>query len=176
MWAGSIRGGLIGMKETYLHTYGDVPLNSTGGLSYKTVTGMYEDRDHILWFGTDGDGIKRFDPQTGVFRHYPETFDRKVVSVIDYGEKELLLSVFSQGIYRFDKSSGRLREYTVADSERSRRIFRAGLSVHLSRQDKDRLGIGPGLGSKILAHSNASLYAHVCAIIILPICVLEYGN
>ncbi|RHR61812.1 helix-turn-helix domain-containing protein [Parabacteroides sp. AF17-28] len=138
MWAGSIRGGLIGMKETYLHTYGDVPLNSTGGLSYKTVTGMYEDRDHILWFGTDGDGINRFDPQTGVFRHYPETFDRKVVSVIDYGEKELLLSVFSQGIYRFDKSSGRLREYTVADSERSRRIFRAGLSVHLSRQDKDR--------------------------------------
>ena len=27
MWAGSIRGGLIGMKEIYFYTYGDVPLN-----------------------------------------------------------------------------------------------------------------------------------------------------
>lgn len=141
MWAGSIRGGLIGMKETYLYTYGDVPLNSTGGLSYKTVTGMYEDRDHILWFGTDGDGINRFDSQAGIFRHYPETFDKKVVSVIDYEGKELLLSIFSQGLYRFDKFSGHLREHTVADSGKSRRMFRSGLSVHLSRLDKDRFFI-----------------------------------
>lgn len=138
IWAGSIRGGLIGMKEIYLYTYGDVPLNSTEGLSYRTVTGMYEDQDHLLWLGTDGDGLNRFDPQTGLFRHYPSTFDRKVVSVIDYNENELLLSVFSQGLYRFDKRSGQLREYKIADAEKSRRMFRAGPSVHLSRLDKDR--------------------------------------
>ena len=57
------------------------------------------------------------------------------------------------------------------------RVHGVGGAVFIvSRQDKDRLGISPGLGSKILAHSNASLYAHVCAIIILRIWALEYGN
>lgn len=138
MWAGSIRGGLIGMKEIHLYTYGDVPLNSSGGLSYKTITGMYEDEDHTVWFGTDGDGINRFDPETGLFRHYPETFDRKVVSMIDYDGEDLLLSVFSRGLYRFNKRSGQLREYPVADAAKSRKMFRFGPSVHLSRLNKER--------------------------------------
>ncbi|MBC5632941.1 helix-turn-helix domain-containing protein [Parabacteroides sp. N37] len=141
MWAGSIRGGLIGMKEICLYTYGNMPLNSTGGLSHKTVTSLYEDRDHILWFGTDGEGINRFDPQTGLFRHYPATFDKKVVSIIDYGEDELLLSIFSLGLYRFNKESGQLWEYNVAGIEKSRRLFRSGLAVHLDRRDEERFYI-----------------------------------
>lgn len=141
MWAGSIRGGLIGMKEIYLYTYGDVPPASTGGLSYRTVTSLYEDRDHILWFGTDGNGINRFDPQTGQFRHYPATFDKKVVSIVEYDEDELLLSIFSQGLYRFHKKTGELREYVVADAEKSRRLFRFGLAVHLNRPDEEHFYI-----------------------------------
>ncbi|WP_298551779.1 two-component regulator propeller domain-containing protein [uncultured Parabacteroides sp.] len=141
MWAGSIRGGLIGMKEINLYTYGSVPLNSTGGLSYKTVTSLYEDRDHILWLGTDGDGINRFDPRTGRFRHYPATFGKKVVSIVEYDEDELLLSIFSQGLYRFHKETGELHEYVIADAGESRRLFRFGLAVHLDRLDKERFYI-----------------------------------
>ncbi len=135
IWAGSIRGGLIGLKRTYFYTYGDAQLNSTSGLSYKTVTSLYEDRDHILWLGTDGDGINRFDPRTSQFRHYPATFDKKVVSIVEYDEDELLLSIFSQGLYRFHKKTGELQEYIVADAEKSRRLFRLGLAVHLGRLD-----------------------------------------
>lgn len=141
MWAGSIRGGLIGMKEIYFYTYGDVPLNSADGLSYKTVTSLYEDRDHILWFGTDGDGINRFDPQKEEFRHYPATFDKKVVSIIEYNEEELLLSIFSQGLYRFHKKTGELREYVVTDAGKSRRLLRVGLAIHLDRLDKEHFYI-----------------------------------
>lgn len=141
MWAGSIRGGLIGMKKIYLYTYGNVPLNSTSGLSYRTVTSQYEDRNHILWFGTDGGGINRFDPKTGLFQHYPTTFGKKVVSIIEYDEDELLLSIFSQGLYRFHKESGKLQEYVVADATKSRRLFRFGLAVHLDRLDETRFYI-----------------------------------
>ena len=51
-----------------------------------------------------------------------------------------------------------------------------GAVLIVGGQDKDRLGIGPGLGSKILAHIDASLYGYVCTIIILRIWVWEYGN
>lgn len=44
---------------------------------------------------------------------------------------ELLLSIFSQGLYRFHKKTGELQEYIVADAEKSRRLFRLGLAVHL---------------------------------------------
>lgn len=137
MWAGSIRGGLIGMKEVYMKTYKDAPLNSAYGLSDKTVIAMYEDSDGLLWLGTDGGGLNRLDPAIKQFRHYPATFDTKVVSIIDYNEKELLLSLFNKGLYLFNKQSGLMREYPVAGKERYTRIFCQGLSVNLGRLDKD---------------------------------------
>ncbi len=139
IWAGSIRGGLIGMKEVLMKTYKDAPMNSVYGLSEKTVVGMYEDNNGIIWLGTDGGGINRFDPQTKLFKHYPATDQAKVVSIIDFNENELLLSYFSRGLYLFNKQTGTVREYAVTDRRgKHNQMFRSGKSVHLSRLNKDR--------------------------------------
>lgn len=137
MWVGSIRDGLIGIKEVYMKTYKDAPLNSAYGLSDKTVIAMYEDHDGFLWLGTDGGGVNRFDPTIKQFTHYPSTFDTKVVSIIDYNEKELLLSLFDKGLFLFNKQSGLMREYPVTDKERYTRMFCQGISVNLCRLDED---------------------------------------
>lgn len=138
MWAGSIRGGLIGMKEIYMRTYQDVFLNSAYGLSEKVVVGMYEDQDSMIWLGTDGGGMNRLDPHTGLFRHYPSTYPSKIVSIIDYDATELLYSGFGEGVFLLDKQTGKVREYPVTDADKHNTLFRLGKSVHLFRLDETR--------------------------------------
>lgn len=136
MWAGSIRGGLIGMKEIYIRTYQDVFLNSAYGLSEKIVGGMYEDQDNMIWLGTDGGGMNRFDPHTGLFRHYPSTYRSKIVSIIDYNATELLYSGFGEGLYLFNKQTGKVREYPVTNEDKHNTMFKVGRSVQLFRLDE----------------------------------------
>lgn len=153
MWAGSIRGGLIGMKEIYMKTYQDVLLNSSYGLSEKVVVGMYEDKDHVIWLGTDGGGINRFDPQAGIFRHYPSTYLSKIVSIIDYSATELLVSSFGDGLYLFNKQTGKMKEYLVADTDKHNTLFRLGKSVNLYRLDERHFYL---LGDSVYLYDQSS--------------------
>lgn len=136
MWAGGIRCGLVGLKEVYLKTYRDALLNSAYGLSEKTVSGMYEDKGGTIWLGTDGGGMNRLDPRTGLFRHYPSTYPSKIVSIIDYSSTELLYSCFGGGLYLFNKQTGALKEYSVAYPDKFNMLFKQGKSVHLVRLDE----------------------------------------
>jgi signal transduction histidine kinase/DNA-binding response OmpR family regulator/ligand-binding sensor domain-containing protein len=138
LWAGSIRGGLIGMKEVYMKTYRDAFPNSTYGLSNRAVTAMYEDPEGVVWLGTDGGGMNRLDPRTGSVRHYPSTYPSKIVSIIDYSATELLFSRFGEGLYLFNKQTGKVKEYPVTDTEKHNILFRLGKSVQLYRLDDKR--------------------------------------
>ena len=138
IWAGSIRGGLIGLKEIFIQTYQDVRLNSSYGLSDKTVADMYEDKDGFIWLGTDGGGMNRLEPQTGQFRHYPSTYQSKIVSVISYGKTKLLYSCFGEGLFLFDKQTGSIEKYPVMKEEKREQLFRMGKSVFLLRPDETR--------------------------------------
>ena len=58
LWAGSVRGGIFSIKETYIKTYKEAILNNTNGLSEQSVISLYEEKDGKVWIGTDGGGIK----------------------------------------------------------------------------------------------------------------------
>lgn len=130
IWAGSIRGGIIGVKEVHACTYKDAPLNTPYGLSEKTVVSLYEDTDGMLWIGTDGGGVNRFDPHTRTFRHYPDTYGKKVVSLVRFNDRELLLSCFGEGLYIFDKRTGRRRPLPFRGAD-GNDYFSKGISVNL---------------------------------------------
>lgn len=54
MWAGSVRNGLINIKEVGMKTYQDVLPGQNYGLSEKTILSIYQDHDNQIWIGTDG--------------------------------------------------------------------------------------------------------------------------
>lgn len=139
IWAGSVRGGLIGMKEVYMKTYKEAAPNSTYGLSEKAIVSAVEDSDGMIWLGTDGGGVNRLNPQTKQFRHYPSTYDMKVVSIVDNGNGELLLSMFNKGLYVFNKTTGALRELTFTTTQKYKEMYQTGKSVNLNRVDKNRV-------------------------------------
>lgn len=115
LWAGSVRGGLFNIKETYIRTYKDVALNNSNGVSDKSIISLYDDTDNKLWIGTDGGGINLYDPHADQFTHFPLTYGDKVASITKLSDTELMVSLYTKGIFIFNKNTGTYRPFTIVD-------------------------------------------------------------
>lgn len=76
-----------------------------------------QDGDGILWFGTDGSGIVRFDDENGVSKTFPETDFMRINSLCEYGDGQILFNS-DQGTWLFDKVSGTKTHSFMEDGER----------------------------------------------------------
>lgn len=121
LWAGSVRGGIFSIKETYVKTYKEAILNNTNGLSEQSVISLYEEKDGKVWIGTDGGGINLYDPSTDKFIHFPSTYGDKVVSIAEVSETELMVSLYTKGIFLFNKKTHKYRPFTIVDEETNKK-------------------------------------------------------
>ena len=127
IWAGSTRDGLIRIGQSHMRTYTDCHTGLSSGLSNPSVLCLFqEENDHVIWVGTDCEGLNRFDPETGTFTHYRQTLKTKIVSVATYSETELALSVYANGIWIFDKNTGNVRPMKINDDELNHAIRNTG--------------------------------------------------
>ena len=150
IWIGSIHGGLFAIKKVFIKTYKDVPLNNPNGVSERTVVSIFEDKDTLLWIGTDGGGINSFDQKTNTFHHYPTTYGEKVTSITDFSENELLLSCFNKGVYTFNKRTAQMQPFPIINDSISKREFSSGDLVNLYAT-KDNIYI---LGAKVYIYNK----------------------
>ena len=107
LWAGSVRGGIFSIKETYIKTYKEAILNNTNGLSEQSVISLY--------------GINLYDPSTDKFIHFPSTYGDKVVSIAEVSETELMVSLYTKGIFLFNKKTHKYRPFTIVDEETNKK-------------------------------------------------------
>lgn len=131
MWAGSIRNGLISIREVSMKTYTDVLPGNDHGLSNNTVLSLYQESSDRIWVGTDGGGINLFNPITEKFTHYPSTWQNKVASICPFTSGNLLLSIFSQGVFVFNPATGKKTPFIIIDPETSARLGSRGKTVNL---------------------------------------------
>lgn len=150
IWIGSIHGGLFAIKKVFIKTYKDVPLNNPNGISERTVVSIFEDKDTLLWIGTDGGGINSFDQKTNTFHHYPTTYGEKVTSITDFSENELLLSCFNKGVFTFNKRTAQMQPFPIINDSISKREFSSGDLVNLYTT-KDNIYI---LGAKVYIYNK----------------------
>ena len=113
LWLGTIRGGLLAVRNTFIQSYVNSPLNSSSGLSEQTVLSFFEDNAETIWVGTDGEGINSYNPKTLKFKHYPSTFGKKVSSITSLSDRKLLISLYNEGIVLFDKQNGQLSKFPL---------------------------------------------------------------
>lgn len=152
VWAGSIRDGLIKVSRSGMKTYPDVHIGMNNGLSNPTVLCIYQDADSdMIWLGTDGEGINRFNPNTNEFTHYAGTLRNKVVSISGYSDTELAMSVYSDMIWLFNKNTGNIRPLVIDDPHIRYQIRYSGLSINLYDEDKDNLLL---LGDSVRRYSK----------------------
>ena len=131
MWAGSVRNGLINIKEVGMKTYQDVLPGQNYGLSEKTILSIYQDNDNQIWIGTDGGGINLFDPATGKFHHILSTWEEKVASITGMDKDHLLVSLFSQGLFIFHKETHRYQPLVIINDSINDILCHRGKTVNV---------------------------------------------
>ncbi len=79
---------------------------------------IYEDRQGVLWIGSDGGGLDRFDRATGRFAHYrhdpnnPDSLGHDAVWAIHEDRQGMLwVGTNGGGLDQFDRATGRFTHY-----------------------------------------------------------------
>ncbi len=125
LWVGTGGGGINKMKPNaeYILHYSHIPGNPNS-LSQPSVRGIYEDDDGILWVGGYG-GLNRINRTTGDYRHFrgdessPDRLNTDAIFCIkgDPENKNILwLGSEGEGLFRFEKGSGKIRHYFDDDA------------------------------------------------------------
>ena len=136
IWAGSIHNGLINISKSDINSYQDTRIGLSNGLSNPTVLCLHQGRtSDYIWIGTDGEGINRFDPHTSRFTHFSGTLGSRIVSIADYSNTELALSVYADNIYIFDKLSGSMRPLGIDDKTFLYKIRHSGRDIHIYNEN-----------------------------------------
>ena len=138
IWAGSIKGGLIHLKQSFIRSYTDVPLGAHNGLSERAILSFFQEpSSNDIWIGTDGGGINKFNPQKQQFVHYPNTYGEKIVSICGYSAQELLVSIFAKGIFFFHKQTGQIRPINERGSIINQLALYGRKGINLYQDDKE---------------------------------------
>lgn len=112
--AGTTHYGVLRIKEGFLHTLYDENMGSSASpLSNGVILSMWEDPDGGIWLGTDGGGLNRYDEQNETVTQFPSTFGRKVNSICPLDKETLLLKLYNEGLFTFDKRTAALLPFHV---------------------------------------------------------------
>ncbi len=117
LWFGSTTSGLFhlpanGQEFTRLqHREG-----ALDSLSSDRLASLYLDPEGMLWIGTYGSGLDRYDPESGEFAHYREQDglpSNTILGILPDDQGHLWLSSYA-GLGRLELSSGRCQSFSRA--------------------------------------------------------------
>lgn len=125
LWIGTFGGGLNKLTwdskkgQALFYAYQN-DINNPESISSNRIFAIHRTKDGILWVGTDGGGLNRFDPQQETFSHFTERDglpNNVVYGILEDDAGSLWLST-NNGLSRFDPSrrgSAAFRNYDVDD-------------------------------------------------------------
>lgn len=96
-------------------------------LSSNNVYCMYKDKEDIMWWGTFGGGLNRFDPKTQTFTHYrhdegdPTSISHDWIRIIMEDSKgRMWIGTWGGGLNLFDKKTGKCKRYLPKSGSKNR--------------------------------------------------------
>lgn len=125
IYVGSSINGVYCIRPRVVSSYGE------DNLSCKIVTSICHDGEDV-WIGTDGDGVVRYGPSDGTFYKFSSTRSRKISSICNFDQRNLIVSIYCEGVYLLDKQDGRLKKYDIWDPATLRKELESGSIITLS--------------------------------------------
>lgn len=112
LWIGSVRGGLVGLKPSPIKL---ISLSKGRFTEDNTIISLHSSADRYLYIGTDGNGIKRYDPESSEIESFPDQDGFKVTAVEDFDRDRLIIFLYNRGFFLMDRRSGKLTPFTIVD-------------------------------------------------------------
>lgn len=111
VWIGSVRSGLMGLKRSPIKTF---DLTHTKPSAENVIIDIFASRDGNIYLGTDGSGVGRYNPSTGITL-LPGMEDFKITSIADYDDKSLLIATYNHGFFLMDRRTSATRPFIIID-------------------------------------------------------------
>lgn len=97
-------GGIVSVRETFIKS---VACSDLFMVKPEGLLSLYQrPGDHIIWIGTNGDGVVSFDESTSHIALFPATDQARVYDICGFGPDKFLLSCGPRSVRVFDPSSG----------------------------------------------------------------------
>ncbi len=126
IWAGSVKDGLYGIRQTPIHRIDDFSAPSDAVPENSVILSLCQDGKD-LWIGTD-DGVIRYAPDKQSIQRIASTRGCIISSICLYGPDALLVSVYCKGLYVVDKTRGTRKRLFVVDETVDRKELQSGFN------------------------------------------------
>lgn len=114
LWIGSVRGGLVGLKSSPIKL---IKLSDSQFSEENAIISLHSSSDGYLYIGTDGNGIKRYDPRMATTDSYKNQTGTKVTAIEDFDRDRLIVSLYNSGIFLMDRENGSMVHFTIIDEK-----------------------------------------------------------
>ena len=121
---GTLHRGIITLKRSFFHTLSSTNVSNDTQAASIPISG-YQDSDGIIWFGTGGFGLCKFNENTESLTHIPSTKGMRVSTICRFDNDNLLITDRTQGLFLFNKRNNTIRPATFLE--------KAGITISSSR-------------------------------------------
>lgn len=137
----------------HLVTYKNDPLDSNS-IAPSRLESIYIDSKGIIWIGTFGSGLDRFDPATGIFTHFHNnpgdqaSLSNNIVTAIIEDNEGTLWVGSQNGLNRMDKKKGKFARYLNIANDSTSLSNDQVRALYLDRQGTIWVGCGSPFGNE----------------------------
>ena len=137
----------------------------TNSLSNNIVNFIYEDTKNLLWIGTDGGGLDRFDRSKNQFRNYKHLKNNRnsiagdyVLTVAEDKNQDLWIGTWGEGISVFNPEKNNYRHY-VNDPKNPKSV-NSNYAFYLFKDSQEQLWVGTYGGGLDLYNPSDNSFIH----------------
>lgn len=112
LWAGTVKDGVFQIRDNYIREL----KGHARGLNDNAVISLFREEDSTLWVGTDGGGIHKLNASEGRFTRLNGS-EGKILSIAGFDRRRLLVSVYMDGYYLVDGTTGHRTPFVLVDKE-----------------------------------------------------------
>lgn len=116
VWIGSVRSGLVGLKRSPIKNF-EITLSYPS--AENVIIDVLASRDGNIYLGTDGSGVGRYSPATGIALS-KDMDGFKVTSVADFDDRNLVIATYNRGFFLMNRISSEIRPFVFVDAATNR--------------------------------------------------------
>jgi signal transduction histidine kinase/ligand-binding sensor domain-containing protein/DNA-binding response OmpR family regulator len=125
LWAGSYSG----LYSLQINNIPDQKIKFIKHLDFQTVNStvraIFQSDDRTVWVGTMGEGLIRYNPDSGKWNKYRKSVkagsisEDYIISLLEDDHGVLWAGTYSSGINKYNRSSERFKTFTIPDPEQN---------------------------------------------------------